>query len=461
MSGNTITQSVMSGSKGPVGVGDPFAATASAVTTNAAVAPASPTTYVQSRAARELGLKRGEFDLAVRLGRIRTTPDEGGGGRRVTCAEIERVRSEEGFPEALRERIKAVGTSEGAALMDVTTARFTRFARLGLVTPVKFYLNRYRAVVWLYLAEELRRFAEDEKNAPLLNGRLPEGLRGQLEEGLDLRARNWRGRHLGFLLRQTEDPWARAAAAASLLDPGQVAETVTDPYERAYLDRYQPEPNPRGAPDTPVGRITARIMTAADPDEISWLRADLANGLDEAREHRAAPRPTTKPVIQEMGHDRSAHLANHRVPTEHRQLAELRRATKLRHPSGTGVRRPAERQRPAEQRRPTDRRRSAEALHPPGVRRQAEALQSAGARRPVESLHPSEARRPTEARHPAEERHPAEPWHPAEGRPPAEPRRTTDPQRTPHARRTAEASHVIDEPERPKGLLGWLRRRNP
>ena len=40
------------------------------------------------RAARELGLKRGEFDLAVHLGHIRTLPDEGGGGRRVARSEI-------------------------------------------------------------------------------------------------------------------------------------------------------------------------------------------------------------------------------------------------------------------------------------------------------------------------------------------------------------------------------------
>ncbi len=51
-----------------------------------------------SRAARELGLKRGDFDLAVHLGRVRTVPDEEGGGRRVTHAEIDRLRSAAGFP---------------------------------------------------------------------------------------------------------------------------------------------------------------------------------------------------------------------------------------------------------------------------------------------------------------------------------------------------------------------------
>ncbi|MFE9880669.1 DUF6397 family protein [Streptomyces sp. NPDC005784] len=245
-----------------------------------------------SRAARELELRRGEFDLALHLGCVRSVPDEGGGGRRVARAEIDRVRAEAGFPEALRERVKAVGTTDGAALMGVTSTRFTRLARLGLVVPVKFYFNRYRVVVWLYLAEELRQFTTDEQNAPLLSGRTPEGLRDQLDEGLDLRPRNWRGRHMGFLLRQTEDSWARAAVVASLLDPVQVAEIVQDPYERAHLNRLRPAPVSQAAPDSPGARIAERITTADDPDEISWLRADLGQSVCEAREDHPAPRPT-------------------------------------------------------------------------------------------------------------------------------------------------------------------------
>ncbi|NGO06430.1 hypothetical protein G5C60_01735 [Streptomyces sp. HC44] len=265
-------------------------------TTTPAAAAAVRPSLSPSRAARELELKRGEFDLAVRLGCIRTVPDEGGGGRRVARTEIDRVRSEAGFPDALRERVKAVGTSEGAALMGVTAARFTRFARLGLIAPVKFYLNRYRAVVWLYLAEEVRQFAASKENAPLLSGRTPEGLRDQLDAGVDLRARNWRGRHVGFLLRQSEDPWVRAAAVASLLDPVQVAEIVEDPYERAYLNRFRPEQPAPGAPDSPAAHVAARIMTAEDPDEINWLRTDLADAIEEARTERPAPRPTPRPA---------------------------------------------------------------------------------------------------------------------------------------------------------------------
>ncbi|WP_128430280.1 DUF6397 family protein [Streptomyces cyaneus] len=249
--------------------------------------------YTPSRAARELGLKRGELDLAVHLGLIRTVPDEGGGGRRVPCSEIDRLRSGAGFPDSLQDRVKVVGTTEGAGVMDVSVGRFTRLARLGLVVPVKWYLNRYRAVVWLYLAEELEQFAADENNAPLLNDRrMPEALRGMLDAGVDLRARNWRGRHRGFLLRLADDPWESAGALAAFLDPVQIAEIVPDPYERSHLNRFRPGPPASGAPGSPAAHLAERIMTADDPDEIGLLRADLTAVLEAARQRRPAPRPT-------------------------------------------------------------------------------------------------------------------------------------------------------------------------
>ncbi|ANB05044.1 hypothetical protein SAM40697_1083 [Streptomyces ambofaciens] len=276
MSGNTITHETTT-SADPVGT-----------TRGTSVAP--------SRAARELGLKRSEFTLAVHLGRIRTLPDDGGGGgRRVARDEIERIRAQQGFPEVLRESVRSVGTAEGAALMEVTRARFTRLARLGLLVPVSFYINRYRAVVWLYLADELRQFASDERNAALLKGRTPEGLRDQLTEGLDLRPRNWRGRHLGFLLRRADDdPWSRAAAVASLLDPVEVSEVVRDPCERSHLLRFRPTQPSHGVPGSPSAQLAEEIMTAADPDEIDWLRADLAGAVDAARRQRPAPRPVPR-----------------------------------------------------------------------------------------------------------------------------------------------------------------------
>ncbi|CAL9321326.1 DUF6397 family protein [Streptomyces sp. enrichment culture] len=265
--------------------------------------PTRPNTLKPGHAARELGLKRGDFDRAVQLGCIRTVPDEGGGGgHRVERAEIERVRAQDGFPESLLDRVRVVGTAEGAALMEIPAGRFTRLARLGLLVPAAFYLNRYRTVVWLYLAEELRQFATGTENAHLLKGRTPEALRGQLAAGVDLRARNWRGRHLGLLLRRAEDPWARAGAVATFLPPVDVADIVKDPYERAWLNRSRPTPPGHGVPGSPATHTAERITTAQDADEIGWLRSELARLVDEARgvspvAHplppviRAAPRP--------------------------------------------------------------------------------------------------------------------------------------------------------------------------
>ena len=260
------------------------------------VMPAHSTSCTPSRAARELGLKRGEFDLAVNLGRIRTVPDEGGGGRRVTRTEIDRLRAADGFPETLLERVRTVGTKEAADILHVPPGRFTRLARLGAVRPVKFYLNRYRAVVWLYLAEEVRQFGADEDNAYMLSGRTSPGHRKLLDEGQDVRARNWRARYVGFLRRQAHGhPWARAAAVASVLDPVEVADAVQDPYERAHLNRFLPRPLTYGAPGSPAAQLTERLMTASDTDEIGWLRADLTHAVNEARAEQPAPRPAPKP----------------------------------------------------------------------------------------------------------------------------------------------------------------------
>ncbi|CAM5681969.1 hypothetical protein SPURM210S_02664 [Streptomyces purpurascens] len=223
-------------------------------------------TCAPSRAARELDLKRGEFNLAVNLGLIRTVPDEGGGGPRVARAEIDRLRAGEGFPDELRTRVATAGTHEGAGLLGVTPARFTSLARFGLLVPVRFYLNRYRAVVWLYLAEELRQFAAEESNARLLKGRTPAQIREGKKDGLDRRPRNWRGRHIGFLTRQAgDDAWARAAAVACLLDPADVADVVADPYERAHLNRRRPRLPAHGTPGSPAAERAETLMTASEP----------------------------------------------------------------------------------------------------------------------------------------------------------------------------------------------------
>ncbi|MEU3661067.1 DUF6397 family protein [Streptomyces sp. NPDC032940] len=255
-----------------------------------------------SRAARELALRRSEFDIAVQLGRIRTVPDEGGGGRRVPRDEIRRIRTEAGFPDALRECVRTVGTTDGAALLKVTKPRFTRLARLGLLVPATFSVNRYRAVVWRYLADDLRKFTADEGNTALLSGRTPQGLRDQLAEGLDLRPRNWRGRYLECQLRRTDDPWARAAAVASLLDPADVSEIVKDPYERSRLSRLRPDRPVHGSPGSPAARIAEELMTAAEPDEIGKLRADLAHEVRDARRLGAVPAPfPARPRAEDSG----------------------------------------------------------------------------------------------------------------------------------------------------------------
>ncbi|MFE5097520.1 DUF6397 family protein [Streptomyces sp. NPDC056638] len=239
-------------------------------------------------AARELQLKRGEFAIAVHMGLVRVLV-QGGERPRVRREEVDRLRSQDGFPEALRERVHTVGTAEGARLLGISPDRFTKLARAGCLTPITFYLNRYRAVVWLYLAQELVEFAA--RQSQLLVGKSPAWVRSRLEGGADFRARNWRSRRIELLLSFTEDPWARAAVLAGTLDPVQLAEVVDDLYERAYLARIRPEPvfGPTGSPS--VIEAMGRLVQADEPDEMLWRRVGLIMELDNAREARPAPRP--------------------------------------------------------------------------------------------------------------------------------------------------------------------------
>ncbi|MFJ6462405.1 DUF6397 family protein [Streptomyces sp. NPDC091387] len=238
-------------------------------------------------------MKRGEFELAVHLGILRVEAGRSGGRPRVRQEEIDRLRSEDGFPGTLRERVRTVGTAEGARLLGISPVRFTRLARAGCVTPVALYLNRYRAVVWLYLAQELGGLAA--RSPELLVGRSPAWMRDRLDSGTDCRPRNWRSRRIERLLTLTGDPWARAAVVAQALDPAQLAEVVDDPYERAYLARVLPEPvfGQRGSSVT--RDALARLMLADEPDEILWRRVNLIMELDSARELRQAPRPGDEP----------------------------------------------------------------------------------------------------------------------------------------------------------------------
>ncbi|MFJ8861649.1 DUF6397 family protein [Streptomyces sp. NPDC102451] len=257
-------------------------------------AAATPVCVSAGRAAQELTLKRGEFDLAVHLGLIAVEPAAAGGRPRIRRQEIDRLLGLPGFPGSLRDQVRTAGTAEGAALLGVRPVRFTGLARIGCVSPIAFYLNRYRAVVWLYLVDELLAFAAREPD--LITGKSPAGMRTMLDAGTDWRARNWRGRRIDRLLSRAEDPWARAALQASALDPVQLAEVVEDPYERAYLARVQPDPD-FGRPGSVSGReAMARLKLADDPDEILWRRVNLTLELEHARELRPAPRPGYHPA---------------------------------------------------------------------------------------------------------------------------------------------------------------------
>ncbi|MET9359679.1 DUF6397 family protein [Streptomyces sp. NPDC006632] len=255
-----------------------------------ATAPAVPR-LAPGAAARELELRRGEFELAVQLGHIRTVPDPGGGHRRVTAREVARLRAARDFPEALREKVRTVGTSEGADLLGVAPGRFTRLARTGRLTPVRCYLNRYRAVVWLYLADDVVELALREPE--VLSGRHPEPDRGQ-----DWRPRNWRGRRIAMLARQSDDQWELAAAIASALDGAHLADIVQDPYERACLRRLCPD-TLRLHPESAIAQgVVDRLLLADDPDEIAWYRSRLGEAVADARDQCPAPRPVQDPAAE-------------------------------------------------------------------------------------------------------------------------------------------------------------------
>ncbi|MFJ4986516.1 DUF6397 family protein [Streptomyces sp. NPDC088732] len=238
------------------------------------------------RAREELGLEADEFDVALRTGEIRTTP-AAGGRRRVVRKDVERLRAEEGFPDTLRERLRLVGSVEGGELIGITRDRFTRFAKGGLIRPVRWYVNRYRTVVWLYLAVEVRQLAVD--HPALLTGRLPAALRDALDEGEDHRPRGWRARRVEEMVRDAADAWGEAAAWAALLGPEAAAEAVPDPHERAYLRRLRPGLPPGNTGSYAVREVIDAHIVADHPDEVAFAQVSLADALLRARAVRPAP----------------------------------------------------------------------------------------------------------------------------------------------------------------------------
>lgn len=234
------------------------------------------------RAAEELGLSRSEFARAVQLGLVRAGPQGPAGTARYTRTELDRVRSAGGFPDALRERVETVaGAEAAAAVLGVGPSRFTRLARCGHLTPVGYRINRYRAVVWLYLTAELRDFAAREPG--MLRGSAPPADRELMAARADLRPRKWRARHVGLLLRRTADPWERAAVLASVLPEDDVRAIVPDQAERILLGALAPPP-PYGHPQVPAAaEVAARLLRAGSPDETGWYRTSLDFALTGAR----------------------------------------------------------------------------------------------------------------------------------------------------------------------------------
>ncbi|MFI1252641.1 DUF6397 family protein [Streptomyces netropsis] len=285
------------------------------------------------RAARELELKPREFELAVQLGDVRTVASGPGRRRRVTRAEIERHRSADGFPEGLRSRLWVVGTAEGAELMGISPARFGRLARGGCFAPVRFYVNRYRAVVWHYLAADLVDFAD--RNPELLTGRTPSLLRTALEEREDRRGRSWRARRLDQLLAQTEDPWERAAVAASVLTPEDLAAGVPDQDERAYVTVLRPPLVPARPDAMATHEVIESVILAEDPDEIEWHRHRLTAALAQARAVRPAPArdvppgPMVSPAAPMTGTEA---LAGTEAPAEMNAVSAAEAVTKRTEP---------------------------------------------------------------------------------------------------------------------------------
>ncbi|WP_158920790.1 DUF6397 family protein [Streptomyces sp. NBRC 109706] len=202
----------------------------------------------------------------------------------------ERVRYAPRRPLAKRFPERPVSASAGAVLMGISTARFSRLARGGCFSPSDFHLTEHGVVAWRYPPEELSVFAR--RRPGLLTGQLPDGLRHSLRQGQDWRPRRWRARRTGVLTGQAAGPWEAAAVPAAVLDHGTLESEVPDPVERAVLGRLRP---PLMAARLAAGpwRSVRRLLTARDPDEVVWYRAQLSLALEAAR---GRPLPPAAPV---------------------------------------------------------------------------------------------------------------------------------------------------------------------
>lgn len=246
-----------------------------------------------NRAREELDLTYAEFELALQLGEISTVTAGGADRPRVPAAEIARVLDAPGGKAALLSRIELVDTTAAAELLGIGRDRMLRLTKAGCVRPVRWYVNRYRAVVWLYLAGEIKELAAG--SPALLAGRLPDAVRAAEAEGDDQRARGWRSRRVAQVVRDAAGPWEEAAGWAALLGPEVTDSVVPDPHERSRL-RTLRTVLPYGRPGPLADAALIRRLTVADhPDEISLALLALADALHRARTHESPPVPAPGP----------------------------------------------------------------------------------------------------------------------------------------------------------------------
>jgi hypothetical protein len=255
------------------------------------VDPTAPELLTLARARDQLGLDYDEFEVALQLGEVPSVVC-GPGRRRVPAEVVARLCAAEGHPEPLLARLRMVSSEEAARLLGVGRERFVRLARAGYLRPIRWYVNQYRAVVWMYLARELPEFAD--RSPALLHGPLPAGLREAVAAGEDQRPLGWRSRRTAQLVRDACDAWEEAAVWAALLGPEIVAGAMPDAYERAYVRRLRGELPPGRVGRASVERVR-ELTTADQPDEIARGLLALADALGRARALRPAPRPPLQP----------------------------------------------------------------------------------------------------------------------------------------------------------------------
>ncbi|WP_405591899.1 DUF6397 family protein [Streptomyces sp. NBC_01190] len=280
-----------SGSSGSTGASGSGGAARAPEAPPADTGPVAPALLTLTRAREELGLDHDDFDVALQTGEVPSVVC-GPGQWKVPAEAVARLRSAEGHPEPLLARLRLVSSDEAAKLLGVGRERFVRLARAGYAHPLRWYVNQYQAVVWMYLAWEVAELGDTHPE--LLHGPLPQDLREAVAAGEDQRPRRWRARRTAQLVRDAHDAWEEAAVWAALLGPEIVADAVPDAFDRTHLRKLRGE-----LPPGRVGRASAtriREVTVADhPEEITLGLLALADALGRARALRPAPRPSSRP----------------------------------------------------------------------------------------------------------------------------------------------------------------------